>query len=129
MGTVGIVVSLCLLMYWAYRGVSVLLLAPVLALLAVVMSGDVAMLLPVYTQVFMKAMGGYLMQFFPLFLLGAIFGKLMDESGSARAIARGIVSAVGAQRAILAVVLACSNTKCNEIFSRAIECSRAITCA
>jgi H+/gluconate symporter-like permease len=107
-GTVGIVVSLCLLMYWAYRGVSVLLLAPVLALLAVVMSGDVAMLLPVYTQVFMKAMGGYLMQFFPLFLLGAIFGKLMDESGSARAIAHGIVSAVGAQRAILAVVLACS---------------------
>lgn len=108
MGTVGIVVSLCLLMYWAYRGVSVLLLAPVLALLAVVMSGDVAMLLPVYTQVFMKAMGGYLMQFFPLFLLGAIFGKLMDESGSARAIAHSIVSAVGAQRAILAVVLACS---------------------
>jgi H+/gluconate symporter-like permease len=95
-------------MYWAYRGVSVLLLAPVLALLAVVMSGDVVMLLPVYTQVFMKAMGGYLMQFFPLFLLGAIFGKLMDESGSARAIAHGIVSAVGAQRAILAVVLACS---------------------
>ena len=108
MGTVGIVVSLCLLMYWAYRGVSVLLLAPVLALLAVVMSGDVAMLLPVYTQVFMKAMGGYLMQFFPLFLLGAVFGKLMDESGSARAIAQGIVAAVGAQRAILAVVLACS---------------------
>jgi len=107
-GTVGIVVSLCLLMYWAYRGVSVLLLAPVLALLAVVMSGDVAMLLPVYTQVFMKAMGGYLMQFFPLFLLGAVFGKLMDESGSARAIAQGIVAAVGAQRAILAVVLACS---------------------
>jgi H+/gluconate symporter-like permease len=107
-GTVGIVVSLCLLMYWAYRGVSVLLLAPVLALLAVVMSGDMAMLLPVYTQVFMKAMGGYLMQFFPLFLLGAIFGKLMDESGSARAIAQGIVAAVGAQRAILAVVLACS---------------------
>jgi H+/gluconate symporter-like permease len=95
-------------MYWAYRGVSVLLLAPVLALLAVVMSGDVAMLLPVYTQVFMKAMGGYLMQFFPLFLLGAVFGKLMDESGSARAIAQGIVAAVGAQRAILAVVLACS---------------------
>ena len=108
MGTVGIVVSLCLLMYWAYRGVSVLLLAPVLALLAVAMSGDVGVLLPVYTQVFMKAMGGYLMQFFPLFLLGAIFGKLMDESGSARAIAHGIVCAVGAQRAILAVVLACS---------------------
>ncbi len=108
MGTVGIVVSLCLLMYWAYRGVSVLLLAPVLALLAVVMSGDVALLLPVYTQVFMKAMGGYLMQFFPLFLLGAIFGKLMDESGSARSIAQGIVSAVGPQRAILAVVLACA---------------------
>lgn len=40
------------------------------------------MLLPTYTQVFMKAMGGYVIQFFPLFLLGALFGKLMDDSGS-----------------------------------------------
>jgi H+/gluconate symporter-like permease len=94
-------------MYLAYRGLSVLLLAPLLALLAVLMSGEAAMLLPTYTQVFMKAMGGYVIQFFPLFLLGALFGKLMDDSGSARAIAHAIVARVGSGRAILAIVLAC----------------------
>jgi H+/gluconate symporter-like permease len=53
-------------------------------------------------------MGGYIVQFFPLFLLGALFGKLMDDSGSARAIAQGIVARVGADRAVLAIVLACA---------------------
>lgn len=108
MGTLGIFLSLGLLMYLAYRGISVLILAPILALLAVVMAGDVALMLPVYTQVFMKAMGGYVIQFFPLFLLGALFGKLMQASGSARSIAQAIVQGVGPQRAILAVVLACA---------------------
>ena len=107
MGTLGILLSLALLMYLAYRGISVLLLAPLLALFAVLMSGEAAMLLPTYTQVFMKAMGGYVIQFFPLFLLGALFGKMMDDSGSARAIAHAIVAKVGSQRAILAIVLAC----------------------
>jgi H+/gluconate symporter-like permease len=107
MGTLGILMSLGLLMYLAYRGLNVLILAPLLALLAVLFAGDVALMLPTYTQMFMKAMGGYLIQFFPLFLLGALFGKLMDDSGSARAIAHGIVSRLGSERAVLAIVLAC----------------------
>lgn len=107
MGTLGILLSLGLLMYLAYRGLNVLILAPLLALLAVLFAGDVALMLPTYTQMFMKAMGGYLIQFFPLFLLGALFGKLMDDSGSARAIAHGIVSRLGSERAVLAIVLAC----------------------
>ncbi|WP_339515607.1 GntP family permease [Pseudomonas sp. RL_15y_Pfl2_60] len=107
MGTLGILISLALLMYLAYRGINVLILAPLLALLALLFSGEASMLLPTYTQVFMKAMGGYVIQFFPLFLLGALFGKLMDDSGSARAIAHGIVAKVGSERAILAIVLAC----------------------
>ncbi|BBP80951.1 citrate transporter [Pseudomonas sp. Pc102] len=78
-----------------------------MALLAVLFAGDAALMLPTYTQVFMKSLGGYLIQFFPLFLLGAIFGKLMDDSGSARAIAQGIVTRLGRERAILAIVLAC----------------------
>jgi H+/gluconate symporter-like permease len=107
MGTLGILLSLALLMYLAYRGINVLILAPLMALLAVLFAGDAALMLPTYTQVFMKSLGGYLIQFFPLFLLGAIFGKLMDDSGSARAIAHGIVNTLGRERAVLAIVLAC----------------------
>ncbi|HKB21631.1 MAG TPA: Na+/H+ antiporter NhaC family protein, partial [Methyloceanibacter sp.] len=43
---------------------------------------------------------------FPLFLLGALFGKLMEDSGSVEAIARFMTERLGARRAILAVVLA-----------------------
>ncbi|MNF45483.1 fructuronate transporter [compost metagenome] len=107
MGTLGILISLALLMYLAYRGINVLILAPLMALLAVLFAGDAALMLPTYTQVFMKSLGGYLIQFFPLFMLGAIFGKLMDDSGSARAIAHSIVAKLGRERAILAIVLSC----------------------
>ena len=108
MSTFAILLSLGLLMFLAYRGWSVIFIAPLLALLAVLLSGDGHLLLPTYTQVFMKAMGGYLITYFPLFLLGAIFGKLMDDSGAARAIAHGIVSSVGKNQAVLAIVLACA---------------------
>jgi H+/gluconate symporter-like permease len=108
MDLISIVVSLGLLMYLAYRGMSVLILAPTMALLAVLLSGNVAELLPIYTQVFMKAMGGYVIQYFPLFILGSIFGKLMESSGYALAIAQGITEKLGSQHALLAVVLACA---------------------
>lgn len=103
----GILLSLVLLMWLAYRGISVLVLAPVLALLAVLFSPE-APLLASYTQVFMKALGGFVMAFFPLFLLGALFGKLMDASGAARSLALAIVERLGAKRALSAVVLACA---------------------
>ncbi|QIE40736.1 GntP family permease [Meridianimarinicoccus aquatilis] len=102
----GIILSLFLLMYLAYRGVSVLILAPVLSLLAAALSGG-SPLLATYTQIFMAALGGYVVKFFPLFLLGAIFGKLMEVSGSARVIAEWIVARVGQSQSALAVVLAC----------------------
>ncbi|KRE36889.1 hypothetical protein ASG73_11185 [Janibacter sp. Soil728] len=105
LGLIGIILSLGLLMYLAYRGINVLILAPLLALLATLMAGGP--MLATYTQVFMPALGKYAMTYFPLFLLGAIFGKVMDVSGSAKAIADFIVDKIGAQRAILAIVLAC----------------------
>lgn len=106
LGLVGIVLSLFLLMYLAYRGINVLVLAPLLALLAVLFAGGLP-ILATYTQVFMASLGKYVIQYFPLFLLGAIFGKLMDDSGSAKVIAHWIVERTGAERALLAVTLAC----------------------
>jgi H+/gluconate symporter-like permease len=102
----GILLSLALLMYLAYRGISVLILAPLMALLAVLFSG--APLLASYTQVFMKALGGFVALFFPLFLLGAIFGKLMEDSGAARVLATRIVDWLGPRHAVWAIVLACA---------------------
>jgi len=107
LGVFGIVLSLGLLMWLAYRGINVLILAPLLSLLAVLLGGG-APLLATYTQVYMQSLGGYLMKYFPLFMLGAIFGKLMDDSGSARAISHFLADHLGKQRAMLAIVLSCA---------------------
>lgn len=104
MGLFGILLALALLIYLAYRGWSVLLLAPVAALLAAAVSGQP--LLAHWTQTFMGAGAGFIGQFFPLFLLGAIFGKVMEDSGAVRAIAEILTERLGPRRAILAVVLA-----------------------
>lgn len=107
-GLIGIALSLALLIYLAYRGINVLILAPLLALLAVVFSGEGDRLLGTYTQVFMHSLGGYIIKYFPLFMLGAIFGKLMDDSGSARTIAYWLIRQLGSSRAVLAIGLACA---------------------
>ena len=75
MGLFGILLGLGLLVWLAFRGWSVLGLAPVAALIAAAFSGDP--LLANWTQTFMGSAAGFIAQFFPLFLLGALFGKLM----------------------------------------------------
>ena len=107
LGVVGILVSLALLMWLAYRGVSVIILAPVLAMLACLFQADDVPLMATYTQVFMESMGGFAIKFFPIFLLGAIFGKLMEDSGCARSIALAFRDWLGARHGIAAIVLAC----------------------
>lgn len=103
----GMLGALGLLIWLAYRGVSVLVLAPVMALAAVLFSRGEP-LLASYTQVFMPAAGDFIARYFPLFLLGAVFGRLMEQTGSARVIAGAIARWLGPQRASLAVVAACA---------------------
>ncbi len=107
LGILVIAAALAGLMFLAYRGLSLLLLAPGMAILAVLLA-EGGPVLASYTQVFMQATGGFVIQYFPLFLLGAVFGKLMEASGSARILADGIIRGLGPRRAILAVVLSCA---------------------
>ena len=106
MGILGIVLSLAGLMYFAYRGINVLVLAPIMALFATLFDAN-APIMASYTQVFMPALGAYLLNYFPLFLLGAIFGQLMGDSGAAHAIGAGLTAKFGVRHAPLAVVLSC----------------------
>ncbi|KAB7648288.1 GntP family permease [Polymorphobacter fuscus] len=104
MGLLGILLGLAVLIWFAYRGWSVLLLAPVAAMVAALLSGQP--LLAHWTQTFMGSAAGFIAQFFPMFLLGALFGKMMDDSGSVSAIAAWMTDKLGVRHAILAVVLA-----------------------
>lgn len=103
MAVLGILLSLGLLMFMAYRGFSVIFFAPIFAILAAVFSGMAIM--PSYTEIYLPNLANYIKIFFPFFLLGAVFGKIMEESGAAKAIAKAVVKKLGKNQAILAVVL------------------------
>jgi H+/gluconate symporter-like permease len=104
MEVLGILLSLFLLMFFAYRGYSVIVFAPVFALLAAVSQGLSPM--PAYTELFMSKAAVYVKSFLPIFILGAVFGKIMEETGLAKAIAYRILQAVGKERSILSIVIA-----------------------
>lgn len=101
-----VLAALALLMYLAFRGFTLLILAPATALLTALITGGLPVLAG-YTQVFMANAGDFIVAFFPLFMLGAIFGKLMDDTGSARSLASSVSGWLGPKRAIVSVVLCC----------------------
>ena len=104
MGLFGILLGLAVLMWLAYRGWSVLMVAPVAALVAAAVSREP--LLAHWTHTFMGGAGRFVTQWFPMFLLGGLFGKLMDDSGSISSIARYLTERLGTRRTMLSVVLA-----------------------
>ena len=102
-----VLAALGFLMWVAYRGNSVILFAPVAALGAVLLSAplDVA---PAFSALFLERMAEFLKSYFAVFLLGALFGKLIELSGFAQAIVQAVLKLLGPSRAIPAVVLVCA---------------------
>ena len=99
--------SLVFLMLIAYRGYSVILFAPVAALAAVLLT-DPSLVAPMYSNVFMVKMADFVRNYFPVFLLGAIFGKVIELSGFSRAITASVIGILGRRRAILSIVAVCA---------------------
>ena len=96
--------ALIFLMIAAYRGHSVILFAPIAAMGAVALT-DPSAVAPVFTGLFMEKMAGFVKLYFPVFLLGAIFGKVIELSGFSRAIVAAAIKLVGRERAMLSIVL------------------------
>ena len=107
MSLVIVVLALVLLMYVAYRGFSVILFAPVCALLAVLLT-DPSLVLPMFSGVFMEKMVGFIKSYFPVFLLGAVFGKVIELSGFSKSIVSTVIKLVGRERTMLSIVLVCA---------------------
>ncbi|MYN08282.1 GntP family permease [Pseudoduganella aquatica] len=102
-----VLLALVFLMVVAYRGFSVILFAPVAAMLAVLLT-DPGLVPPMFTSVFMDKMVGFVKLYFPVFLLGAVFGKVIELSGFSKSIVALIIRLVGRERAMLAIVLVCA---------------------
>lgn len=101
-----VIAALALLMIVAYRGFSVILFAPVCALLAVLLTEPVQVL-PTYSGVFMESLANFLKLYFPVFLLGAVFGKLIELAGFSKSIVAAVGKVVDHRRAALSIVLVC----------------------
>jgi len=102
-----ILAALVFLMLAAYRGHSVILFAPIAALGAVLCT-DPSLVAPMFTGLFMDKMVGFLKLYFPVFLLGAVFGKVVELSGFSKAIVSAVVGLAGPRQAILAIVAVCA---------------------
>jgi len=102
-----VVAALVFLMFVAYRGYSVILFAPIAALGAVLLT-DPTLVAPMFTGLFMDKMVGFVKSYFPVFLLGAVFGKVIELSGFSKSIVSSVIKIVGARRAMLSIVLVCA---------------------
>jgi len=102
---VGIVFGLFVLIYLAYKGHSIIWVAPLCAVIVAVLGG--LNILQAYMGDYIKGVADYIISWFPAFFLGAVYGKVMDMTGSARSLANKLVSLIGPRFAVLAVVLPC----------------------
>ena len=102
-----ILLSLGLLMFVAYRGLSVILFAPVCALLAVLLT-DPSLVPPLFSGIFMDKLVGFVQLYFPVFLLGAVFGKVIELSGFSKSIVAAVIDLLGRERATLSIVVVCA---------------------
>ena len=99
--------ALVFLMLVAYRGYSVILFAPVAALGAVLLT-DPSLVAPMFSSVFMEKMVGFVKNYFPVFMLGAVFGKVIELSGFSKSIVSAVIGVLGRERAILSIVVVCA---------------------
>ena len=99
--------ALAFLMYVAYRGHSVILFAPIAAMGAVLLT-DPSAVPPMFTGVCMDKMVGFVKNYFPVFLLGAVFGKVIELAGFSKSIVAEVIRLVGRERAMLSIVIVCA---------------------
>jgi len=99
--------ALAFLMLVAYRGYSVILFAPVAALGAVLLT-DPSLVPPMFSGVFMEKTVGFVKSYFPVFMLGAVFGKVIELSGFSKSIVSAVIGILGRERAVLSIVAVCA---------------------
>ena len=99
-----IFVGLILLIVLVFKGISIYIATPLCAILVAILSG--VDFFQAYMTTYMDGMVGFAKTYLPMFMLGAIFGKVMEDSGASKSIALFIVNKLGKGKALLSIVLA-----------------------
>lgn len=106
---IGLAGGLALLIALTIRGMNLFIAAPLCALV-VALTNNMTLFLgdTNFVETYMSGFTGFIASWFFMFLLGALFGKFMEDSGAADSVSRWIIEKVGYKRAVLAVVAACA---------------------
>ena len=107
MSLVIVLAALAFLMLVAYRGYIVILFAPVAALGAVLLT-EPSLVPPIFSGIFMEKTVGFIKNYFPVFMLGAVFGKVIELSGFSKSIVSAVIHVLGKGRAVLSIVVVCA---------------------
>lgn len=105
----GLLGGLILLIVLTIRGTNLFIAAPVCALFVALTNA-----IPVFVGeqnfvvLYMQGFSSFIASWFFMFLLGALFGKFMQDCGAADAVSRWIVAKLGQQNAVFAVIMACA---------------------
>lgn len=104
LGIIGIFTAIALLIFLAYKGWNIIVASLICSLIVVLTSyGDIFKAISTdYANGFKYFAGTY----FVIFVLGALFGQVMGDSGSATAVSRKLLGVFGESRAILVTTLA-----------------------
>lgn len=110
----GLIGGLILLTVLVMRGMNLLIVAPLSAFFVAVLNG--IPLFPPFASEdqtdfitgYMDGFAGFISSWYLMFLAGAIFGKVMEDSGAADSVSRWIVEKIGMKNAVLAIILACA---------------------
>jgi H+/gluconate symporter-like permease len=102
--TIGVLLGLALLIVLALRGVNIFL-ASILGALVVAVTNGLG-IATAFGQEFTGGMFGFAGKYFLLFLAGAVFGRVMGESGAAASIAHALADWLGARRALVITTFA-----------------------
>ncbi|MEX1669042.1 GntP family permease [Zhongshania guokunii] len=108
---IGLIGGLLLLTTLALRGWNLFIAAPLCALVVGISGG-----IPVFpgtesvafVTTYMNGFASFISAWFLMFLLGSLFGKFMEDTGTADSLARWIISKIGVKHAVAAVILACA---------------------
>ncbi len=106
---IGLVGGLLLLIVLTIRGMNLFIAAPLCALI-VALTNNIPMFVgdTNFVETYMSGFTGFIAAWFFMFLLGALFGKFMEDTGAADSVARWIITKLGYRQAVLAVVMACA---------------------
>src|SRR4051812_17090467 len=123
-----VLASLVFLMFVAYRGYSVILFAPIAALGAVLLT-DPSLVSPMFSSVFMEKMVGFVKNYFPVFMLGAVFGKVVELSGFSKSIVSAVIGVLGRERAVLSIVVVCAILTYGGVSPLTVACHCSLWCS